>query len=170
MTNLELAQKLRDLAQIYEDNPAAQMPYFVESISSVFCHNPEEWHATVRAFGAGKKSADDNALLFTPDAFPFLQIYGYKNTICEAVVVGKKLVPAAIIPETYTPSRVIHEHEEDVVEWRCRPFTEPAGELAATPEPIDEPHSSDCSHWCGEPCDCLMRFADREDARETFAL
>lgn len=142
MTNQELAQKLRDLAEIYEENPDIRRPYFAESRNLVFCHNPEEWHATVRAFGAGRKSADDDALLFTPDVFPFLQIYGYKNTICEAVVVGKKIVPASFKPEQYIPSEVVVEHEEDVIEWRCRPFTEPVEESAATAGLIDEPREA----------------------------
>lgn len=138
MTNQELAQKLRDLAQIYESNPAVAQPHDMKDGNSdlIFCHSADEWHATVRAFGGGTKDASEDALKFKPSAFPFLAIHGHKRSICEAVVVGKKFVPASFRPAELIPAEMIDEHEEDVIEWRCRPFTEPVEESVVATEEV----------------------------------
>lgn len=52
--------------------------------------------------------------------------------ICERKVVGKK-----IIPQQYIPARVIEAHEEEIVEWECRPIL--AARKATAEVPIQLP-------------------------------
>lgn len=111
---------IRELARVLEENPGAVLPHEIKTNSVlVFCHTPEEWHTTVRAFGEGTKDADNGCLIFRPKSIPFLQIRGFKAGVCEAVVVGNKFVPERIIPEVVYPA-----HHEEILEWKCRPFSE----------------------------------------------
>lgn len=135
MTNKEMAAALHDLAAVYESDEQLKQPYELEPESCgmvIFCHNPQDWHHAVRAFGAGEKSADHNSLIFHPQAFPFLRINGFKHAVCERVVVGSRLIPEMVVPAV--PEQTIPEHEEEIVEYRCRPFTEPAAPSAEKAE------------------------------------
>jgi hypothetical protein len=121
MTNLELAGALRHLADIYEKNSDLPQLYEVRNANMcIFCSSPEEWYQAIQVFGAGSKDDSAEWLVYTPNRLPFVKIHGYKRNICERVVVGTKTVPAFCVPEQLFPARV-----EEIVEYRCRPFTEP---------------------------------------------
>lgn len=123
MTNLEYAQALRRIADIYAAHPEIKLPYHTElgSPESIYCHDRASFHATVAAFGPGIKRDDETGLIFEPEVGKAinLQVYGFKNGICKRIIVGKKTVPGRVIPK-----QVIPAYEIDEVEWICAPFLE----------------------------------------------
>jgi len=135
LTREQYADKLIALAAIYRDNEVA-LPWAAcgGGPEFVFCHDPATWHDTVRAFGAGTKHEDNDSVYFVPDAFPWLRINAFKGTVCERVIIGLRQVEEIVIPEKFTPEQRIPAHVEEVVEYRCKPFTrteEPAAAQVA---------------------------------------
>ena len=88
----------------------------------------EEFARTVKAFGPGRKDADNDGLLFFPElaAGSGLRIFGFKDRCCERIQVGTKVIPAR--EETVLPAAP--EQVIPVYEWHCAPFLE-------TPEPAE---------------------------------
>lgn len=132
----EVIAGLRDLADLLESSEFVPVPYGLQSACGLFvcCHSPEQWSTVVKAVGAGEKDADDTFLNYYPDRFPFLQITASKNVVCEKVTIGTKLVEEKVIPQ-----QVIPAHEEEIVEWRCKPFL--GHTEAGHPVPEEEPCS-----------------------------
>jgi hypothetical protein len=134
MTNIELADELRKLADIYERNPEAVQPYSgTESDLLICCRSKQEFAATVKAFLPGKKeecSWDKDALIFRPTGLALrLMIHGYKGQVCTRIVVGTRLVPAQVtLAQPVTEEQIIPEHEEEIVEWKCGPFLDDGSE------------------------------------------
>lgn len=128
LTNAQFADLLRSIARVYDERPEIPQPYHMGSDGGtefVFCNNKEQFAATIRAFGPGRKDQCDDCLLFYPDITRGigLRIYGHKHNCCERVQIGQKVVPAhaeQVIPAA--PERV-----EPVYEWHCAPFLEAAG-------------------------------------------
>jgi hypothetical protein len=134
MTNQEFAAGLRQLAQLLEDNPEMVQPW-LEHIQFM-CRGKAAFAATVKAFGAGKKSESDAntsfaSIDFTPDSFPLpVVVHGFKAAICERVT-GTRVVPRQVIPaKPAEPERIIEEHEEETVEYVCGPILELEAENA----------------------------------------
>lgn len=137
MTNREYAQCLRRIAVVYEDNPDIKQPYEgVDSPWWIFTWNAEDFARTVLAFGKGNKRFGNDELLFIPDVGLQLQMRCQRDQVCDRKVVGTRHVPEKVIP-----AQVIPAHEEDIVEWDCKPIlakrtAPPLVELAAElPEP-----------------------------------
>lgn len=153
MNNLELAQKLRDLADIYEKNPdMGQLYHLVDSTELIFCHDIKTFTATVRALGAGEKDSDDAWVIFKPKRFPNVHVYGSHAGVCIQVKKGEKVVPAQeaqVIPAE--PERIVPaspERREEVFEWVCPSFTKPFVEtLGGLAEPTKQIESSDPEVW-----------------------
>src|SRR5271155_355021 len=99
MTNSECAAAYRKLADLLENNPEMAQPYEGSEHVNIlfFCNSKEQFQATVKAFGRGKKEDGLNTLDFTPD-FPLsIKVYGWKRLCCESRAVTK-IVPEMVIP------------------------------------------------------------------------
>lgn len=109
---------LRALADWYEQNP--EVVTLADSTLSAFPYyelDSKEFAAKVaRAMMTCEKKVSDGGLLYLKRKFHgiTLQFLFDRNIVCERRVVGKRQVPAEVIPE-----RVIEAHEEDIVEWDC---------------------------------------------------
>lgn len=131
MTNQDLANRLRALAQVYEENPGAAQLYDFLDVGrlSVFCHDKEVTAATIRAFGPGDKKDDPAWIEYIPVLFPEVKIHVYKADVCERVKVGEREVEAVTIPaKPATEEVVIPARVEEVWEWRCGALLAPGGE------------------------------------------
>lgn len=116
----EYAQGLRDLAQFIEDHPQIKLPDTKQVV----------WY--------GYNSKADAAMLagvlrpckkdYQETLFSLIKSFGpieakfvfMRNTVCEPVVVGKRIIPAT--EAQMVPAKLIEaqpERSEDVVEWRC---------------------------------------------------
>jgi hypothetical protein len=121
LTTAQFVHILRKLAALYEQKPTLPVVYALGHMGdAIYCHSKEEFATTVKAFGGGEKDATDQTIEFYPVAFPTLKIVAFKNQVCERVVVGKRIIPA--LPAFTLPAT--KEHEEEIVEWRCSPFTQ----------------------------------------------
>lgn len=126
MTTSDYVNGLRRLADFYEANPTAKLPYEGDSgTMNVFCWTAEDFALIVSAFGNGAKRFEDERLLFLPDIGLNLQVHCDRGQICERRVVGTRHVAEQVVPE-----RVIPAHDEDIVEWDCKPV------LAARRPPV----------------------------------
>jgi hypothetical protein len=113
------AAKLRALATWYENHPNVPPPTdgTLEFTIYEFNSKPEE----IRAIGSGDKTYDGDwfRYIVTRDGFK-LTFSDYRQNVCTAVVVGKRMVPTQVIPAVPAiPERVIEAHEEDITEWQC---------------------------------------------------
>lgn len=138
MTNVEFSQMLRNLADIYEAQPELpQLHSLREGIGSefIFCHTKEVFANAVRAFGAGAKDADADGLIFRPEGFPMLKIYGFKSNLCERVQIGTQVIPAT--EEQIIPAQP--EREVPVYEWHCAPFLDNQEQDETTTESKEVP-------------------------------
>ena len=123
LTNAEVAQGFRLLAELLESDPNMEQPYEGTGGPILFMsHEKDKFAATVKAFGGGKKGSDADSLTFIPDAFPLrVKVFGFKERICERKIVTR------VVPETVIPAKpasdevVIPEHEETTVEYVCDP-------------------------------------------------
>lgn len=125
MTNQELAGELRKLAWVYERNPNANQP-FATSPVTIYCHSSKETDETIRAFGPGEKKDENTTIDFFPAMFNSnfrVRVSVFKDTSCQRVVIGKRIVPETIVPGLpATPPFTLPEHEEEIVEWHCGPL------------------------------------------------
>ena len=123
LTNVEVAQGFRRLAEMLESDPNMEQPY--EGTGGVLLfmsHEKDKFVATVKAFGGGKKGSDEGSLTFVPDAFPLrVKVLGFKERICERKIITR-VVPKTVIPaKPASDEIVIPEHEETTVEYVCDP-------------------------------------------------
>lgn len=127
MTNTEFAKMLRDLSRVYEEaeTEIPKLHGLTEGTEFVFCHDNETFSAACRAFGGGKKDADDDSLIFYPERYPHIRVNGFKSGMCERIVTGTREVAETVIPAT--AAKLVPAHTEEIVEWRCKPFTKTTG-------------------------------------------
>jgi hypothetical protein len=122
MTNLEVAQGFRQLADLLENNPDMAQPYEGTTSSLLFMsHKKEQFIATIKAFGKGTKTNGGDTLDFTPE-FPLnCRVFGFKSGICEKRPVTR-VVPATeaqVIPERFISA--VPKHEVTTMEYVCDP-------------------------------------------------
>ena len=125
MTHKEYAKGLRQLAKWYDDKARTGLllPYEVNASIEEVSFNVttrDEVAAIIRAFKGGWDREVSYGLAYfrRRERFgPFkVRVYAPRRTVCEAVVVGQKVVPAEplkIIPAT-------PERTEDIIEWQCK--------------------------------------------------
>jgi hypothetical protein len=122
MTNLEVAQGFRQLADLLETHANMEQPY-QGTISTILfmSHSKDRFAATVRAFGKGEKGSDADTLNFVPD-FPLpVKVIGFKSGICKKRPVTR-VIPATeaqVIPERFISA--VPEHEVTTMEFVCDP-------------------------------------------------
>lgn len=134
MTNTEIAQGIRQLADLLERNPDMAQPYSgTESTILFFAHDKRTFAATVTAFGRGAKCHDDDSLIFAPD-FPLpVKVIGFKSGCCEARPI-MRIVPERVVPaQEAKPETVIPAHEETIIEYSCTPFLATEGTRTGRP-------------------------------------
>ena len=106
---------LRRVADVLDTHPELTLDIY-PTTAWVFCHDPETFVQYVRAFGAGGKEFRNEDLEFRPEfCGDVFAVNCAREQICERKVVGKRFVPAQVVPE-----RVIPAHEENIVEWDCK--------------------------------------------------
>lgn len=109
------ADTCRKLADFYEAHPDIPSP--THDNFNVYVEK-DELPRIAKEIGSCKKNVDDTYFELVKDFGTMtISFFVYRNQVCEKVVVGKKIIPEYVIPAS--EERVIPEHEEDVVEWRC---------------------------------------------------
>ena len=124
MERQDFIEGLRQLADIYDRNPQLDVPSYLPTWW-IFTFDAETFVRQIGAFGSGAKKYDGEDIQFIPNVLLDLKIQCKREKICERRVVARRMVPEKRIPETVIPA-----HEEEVVEWDCRPV------LAAAKAPV----------------------------------
>jgi hypothetical protein len=114
MERQDFIDGLRELANIYEQKPWLEVPY--QSTMWIFTQDAPTFIQQIAAFGSGAKKYSGEDIEFIPNVLLDLKVNCKREQICERKVVGKKLVP-----EQYHPAHTTPAHEEEIVEWECRP-------------------------------------------------
>ena len=138
MNRKDYTAALRRVADVLDAHPELDHEIY-PSAAWVFCHEPADFVRYVRAFGAGGKEFKGEDLEFAPEyCGEVFRVNCKREQICERKVVGRRQVPERRIPE-----QVIPAHEEDIVEWDCKPVLakRPAGGIEL-PRPIEGPLTS----------------------------
>ena len=125
---------LRAVADFFEQNPSIPVPKYGPYFSVSGC-SKEQLQSVLEATHKAEKIYSEKSfslrLEFAPwEAVREMDRYSYKDggetvltfhaertEVCDRVVTGKKYVPQQIIPQ-----QVIEAHEEDIVEWKCKPL------------------------------------------------
>ncbi len=146
MDRQDFINGLRQLADIYEQKPWLEVPYI--PTMWIFTHDADTFIQQIAAFGSGAKKYVGEDIEFIPNVLLDLKVNCKREQICERKVIGKKRVP-----EKHIPAQVIPEHEEEIVEWECRPVLsakQAAAESARTiagdsalPVPLPVPETTD---------------------------
>jgi len=135
MTHKEYADSLRTIAKFFEEHEELPLPHDADTFNYFSAYTKPEMALVAHALGSSTKE-------FTDSMFHLNHQFGtikfsaiaYREEVCERIVVGKKTVPAHVIPAK--PEQYIPSAEEDVVEWRCEPILEVA-------EPKEVAHAED---------------------------
>ena len=111
----EFIQGLRDLADLYENQPGLQLPH--EQTINVFCDSAEEFTEQARALGSVQKRDDGRyfTLRRTFGGVINFDLFTERDLVCERIVTGQRVIPATeakLVPAE--PERI-----EDIIEWRC---------------------------------------------------
>lgn len=109
---------LRSLADFMEANAVVPVPYIGSMIHTV--RDREAFIPIARALGAGTKEYT-NEYFFFGKSFGQEIIYKLvikREKVCEAKVVGTRIIPAHVIPARREEE--IAEHTEEIIEWECK--------------------------------------------------
>ncbi len=109
----ELINGLREFANFLEMNPEAPLP--TPGIFDVFMCSKSEMIAAAKIIG-GKLTKHDylHVMCLRREFGPIhYDLNIDREQVCEKIVTGTRVVPAQ--PATL-------EHEEEIVEWRCKPI------------------------------------------------
>lgn len=122
--NSDFPKSLRILADFYDTHPDFPQPDLRFAVGEA--NGKEAAAKVIRAFGSCVKEYSD-AMFHIKKQFGCicLDVLFYRTDVCEAIVVGKKLIPATPAVEAKP------EHEEDIIEWRCNPVLAPQTTEAA---------------------------------------
>ena len=116
MTAAEFARSLHAIAEFYEANPNMPVPYV--DIFNTFVQSKGDMIHCARMLGTCDKSV-------TNDWFELQRNFGQiklvvnirRDSVCERVKVGER-----VVPEQHLPAReaeIVPEHTENVYEWKC---------------------------------------------------
>ena len=129
----EFIKGLRDLAYWYEAHPDMPIPSYGNARVSIFSLTGKEDAAmALRAMAPCEKDyAPDYNLLTIKRNFGGMELHVVFNQsdVCVRSVVGKKVIPAQVVPAQ--PEQHIPERTEEVVVWDCGPILAPAEEKEA---------------------------------------
>jgi len=120
MERKDYTDSLRKIADLFENNDIP-LPHDAELFRLFTAHNKQDAVKVIKALGHCKKEYDKAfqgsfELVKKIGSIEFRAVFS-RESICERRVVGKKEVPARLIParkEEYIPA-----HEEEVYEWHC---------------------------------------------------
>ncbi len=123
-SNQEFAESLRQIADLYENNPDFPQPNgaFFEIYN---CDDKEILRKAIRAMGKAEKnfydSSSPTSLMEISRTFGNIKVTlrPYRSTVCERKVVGTKTVVEQV-PVTFKEV----EKEVELVEWECAPLME----------------------------------------------
>ena len=128
---------LRAFADLLEAHSAVPIPNYGPYFTISEC-TKDQLQAVLDAVPKARKSYYENSFSLQVDLVPWtapkmteggyiydakgdttLNFQAERTEVCERVVVGKK-----IVPEQYIPGHTVEQHEEEIVEWKCKPLLE----------------------------------------------
>jgi len=112
---------LRLLADFYEQHPDVPLPLHLGfEFLNVYLHdNPK---AVLASIGSFEKGAEDDYFIAKKKLGSYELVFKAKrDQVCERKVVGKRIIPAHVIPAEFKEETFVPEHEEEIVEWDCKP-------------------------------------------------
>lgn len=119
----EFSQGLRDLADFVDSHQDIELPY-INPFTAYGYSSKEDAAMLLRRLGGCEKKYEGELFALVKSFGPLAIRYVFmRQAVCEAVVVGKRIVPAE--PEKIVPAKVIPAiaaREEDVIEFRCQPI------------------------------------------------
>ena len=118
--HIRYAAGLRELADWIEAHPTITLPSSIISCYTV--NEREEASEILAALKPCKKYYNNEFFNINRDFGPItLNFIFYRNRVCVAKVVGKKIVPEVREPAKVIeiPERITPEHEVDIIEWDC---------------------------------------------------
>jgi hypothetical protein len=121
LTNEQLVETLRAMADFYEAHPLAPAPMDMD-YGWMNCYLPsDQAKEIIQSLGAFKKVYEDDYFRAAVTVGHLdLQFSTKRETVCTPKVVGTRVIPAQTVPSEYIPERFIPEHEEEIVEWDCK--------------------------------------------------
>jgi hypothetical protein len=142
MTGQEFAKLLGQLASLYRQCPELPVPVWGSTFGLYKSGlSKDQMQAVAKAFPRVKKSfTQDEAtiqhVMYVPGTKTAdrekwetpkirLEFSCAREEVCIRKVVGTKTVPARVVPERVEP-----EHEEEIVEWECKPILAPEAAVA----------------------------------------
>jgi hypothetical protein len=130
MTREDFIGGLRQLAAIYERNPVLEVP--IMNNLWIFTYTAEDFVRNIAAFGNGAKKYEGEDIEFIADTILPVKVNCKREKICERKVVGVRHVP-----EVTRPAVLIPAHDEEIIEWDCRPVLAAAKARAAATSPLE---------------------------------
>lgn len=142
LTHAQLSETLRMLADFYDSHPLVPVPQdFNYGWLRAYVHKgitPANSKDILRSVGSFTKAFEDERMLASvPVGHITLDIMVPRDEVCVRKVVGTRTVPAETVPSSYSPERVIPEHEEEIVEWECGSVLAPDGDPQTMVEGVE---------------------------------
>ena len=112
---------LRAAADFYEQHPEIVVPSET-AITNYRVDSKEEARLVIKAVGTCQKKYDEYNFTVVKEITPNfnLRFVFLRDTVCEKVIVGTKVVPEHVIPaEPAREEKFVPRREEPVYEYRC---------------------------------------------------
>ena len=131
MDNPTLLQALDELRNWLAKHQDVKMPFMIDispnHIKVIYCYvNKKEFIPLAKSLTNVSKDYSDNTYFYLRGNISDLvqaRVSSYRNEVCKATIVGKKIVEREI-PATYETIR----EEVDVIKWECEPLLDESKE------------------------------------------
>lgn len=125
--NEELVEFLRLLADFYEEHPDVPAPMdLTYGFLGVYLPDSKakEILAGLGSFEKVIQNGDygDYFIAKKKLGCMTLNFKVRRESVCTPKVVGKRTIPAHIVPAKFEPEQIVPEREEDIIEWECAPI------------------------------------------------
>lgn len=145
----QFIEGLRKLAELYQAHPELELPQYFDPFT-IYNVKKESLPRVARIFGSLEKRYDESSFRLRKDfgGGIILETYSSRESVCQRVKIGERVVPAHVVPaKPAEPELIVEEKVVDEFAWECPDslLAAPAGTLpgedaqaadSASPEPI----------------------------------